>query len=275
MIHDISFANGTSVPALGQGTWYMGVDNDKRRLEADALRYGLDHGLTLIDTAEMYNDAELVVAEAIKGRRDDAFIVSKVLPENASSAGTIQACERSLDRLQTDCIDLYLLHWSGRYPIAETLDAFLRLVDQGKIRNYGVSNLDTREMELAWNSPGGSGILTNQVLYNLHQRGIEWDLLPWCRAHNMPVMAYSPLNQGQLAPEVLDQVALRHNASRYQIALAWTLQQQGVIAIPKAATIDHIDHNLAAANIEITDEELKQIHRAFPPPMSATPLKMI
>jgi diketogulonate reductase-like aldo/keto reductase len=167
------------------------------------------------------------------------------------------------------------LHWSGRYPISETLEAFQKLVEQGKIRDYGVSNLDIQQIDQAWSTPGGANIRTNQVLYNLHQRGIEWDLLPWCRAHNMPIMAYSPLNQGRLAPEVLEQVALRHNASRYQIALAWTLQQQGVIAIPKAATIEHIDQNLAATNIVLTQEELKQIHRAFPPPMSATPLEMI
>jgi diketogulonate reductase-like aldo/keto reductase len=275
MIDTVTFSNGVSVPALGQGTWYMGVDQNQRKQEADALRYGLDLGMQLIDTAEMYNDAEIVVANAVQGRRDTAYIVSKVLPSNGSAKGTIEACERSLRRLRSEYIDLYLLHWSGRYPISETLESFQKLVEQGKIRDYGVSNLNIKEIEQAWATPGGTNIRTNQVLYNLHQRGIEWDLLPWCRDHSMPIMAYSPLNQGRLAPEVLEQVALRHNASRYQIALAWTLQQQDVIAIPKAATIEHIDQNLAASKIALTQEELKQIHRAFPPPMSATPLEMI
>ena len=271
----ISLPDGNMVPALGQGTWHMGIDDRRRVAESDALRHGLDQGLRLIDTAEMYHDAELVVADAIRGRREDAFIVSKVLPGNASVDGTVVACERSLQRLGVDSIDLYLLHWSGSYPIEDTLEGFQRLVDQGKIVRYGVSNLDCGEFSAAISAPGGGEIATNQVLYNLHHRGIEWDLLPLCEQRGIPVMAYSPLNQGRLSPEVLNQIGMRHNISAHQVALAWVLQRDNVIAIPKAADKDHIAQNLVAAEIEITYEEMKQLNIAFPPPRNAVPLEMI
>ncbi len=271
----VTFPGGESVPALGQGTWYMGRNPREKAAEADALRYGLDLGMTLIDTAEMYDDAESVVGEALRGRREDAFVVSKVLPSNASRKGTIAACERSLGRMRTDCIDLYLLHWPGSCPVAETLEAFERLVEQGKIRRYGMSNLDTSDMEAARAEPGGEAIATNQVLYNLAERGIEWELLPWCRDHGIPVMAYSPLNQGRLRPEVLAQIGERHQANRYQVALAWLIQRDGVIAIPKAANRDHVEQNARAAEIAITYEEMKQLDRAFPPPGGPSPLAML
>ena len=271
----ITFRNNHSVPVLGQGTWQMGLSSSDRKQEVDALQYGIDQGMTLIDTAEMYNDAELVVGEAIKGRRDDVYLVSKVLPGNASTAGTQSACETSLKRLKTECIDLYLLHWSGRHPIEDTLEGFQRLVDQGKIRSYGVSNLDLDDMHQAWDAPGGESIATNQLLYNLQHRGIEWSLLPWCRKNRVPVMAYSPLNQGQLPPDVLEPLAMRHNANRFQIALAWLLHQPDVIVIPKAVKQQHIDQNLAALNINLTNQEIKQINKAFPPPARDTPLEMI
>ncbi len=271
----VEFPGGESVPALGLGTWLMGEDPSKRSEEADALRHGMDLGMTLIDTAEMYNDAELVVAEALRGRRDQAFVVSKVLPSNASLNGTISACERSLKRLGTDCLDLYLLHWEGAYPIEDTLDAFQRLVAQGKIRYYGVSNLDNDSLRAAWALPGGEGIATNQVLYNLLERGIEWDLMPWCRKKNVPIMAYSPLNQGRLYPEVLEQIGQRHNANRHQVALAWVLQRDNVIAIPKSADREHVAQNRIAADIELTFEELKQLDRAFPPPGGPSPLAVL
>jgi len=247
----IEFPDGVSVPGLGQGTWHMGMDRAAAKNEADALRYGLDQGLSLIDTAEMYHDAELVVADAIA------------------------ACEKSLKRLGIECLDLYLLHWSGSYPMGETLEAFDQLVSDGKILRYGVSNFDTRELSEGLALPFGEKIATNQVLYNLHHRGIEWDLLPQCLEQRIPVMAYSPLNQGHLAPEVLNQIGMRHNVSAFQIALAWVLQQDNVMAIPKASDTDHIDRNLIAADIELTYEEIKQLDTAFPPPRNATPLEMI
>ncbi|MBX2867846.1 MAG: aldo/keto reductase [Acidiferrobacterales bacterium] len=271
----VQLPDGTHVPALGQGTWHMGMNRSSFNAEVEALRYGIEQGLTLIDTAEMYHDAELVVAEAIKGLKDQVFIVSKVLPGNASRSGTIAACENSLERLEIDCLDLYLLHWSGSYPIEDTLEAFNQLVKDGKIKRYGVSNLDPRELRRALDAPYGEHIATNQVLYNLHHRGIEWDLLPQCEERNIPVMAYSPLNQGHLAPEVLNQIGMRHNVSGYQVALAWVLQRQNVIAIPKAAKSKHIDRNLIAAEIELTYEEIKQLDIAFPPPKSAVPLEVI
>jgi diketogulonate reductase-like aldo/keto reductase len=271
----IHLPGNREVHVLGQGTWFMGVDTTKRRQEADALRYGLDLGMTLIDTAEMYNDAELVVAKALEGRRNEAFVVSKVLPTNASKQGTLRACETSLSRLNIECIDLYLLHWPGPYPIEETLEAFGRLVTQGKISRYGVSNLDINQINEAWAAPGGDQIATNQVLYNLRHRGIEWDLLPWCREHHLPIMAYSPFNQGRLSIETLEKIGIRHNANGFQIALAWLLEQDGVIVIPKAADKAHIDQNHAALDIQLSYDELKQITEAFPCPDHAVPLQML
>ena len=226
------------MPNLGMGTWRMGENDAARRDEVVALQLGIDLGLRLIDTAEMYGrgGAEKVVAEAIAGRRDGVFVVSKVLPQNASYAGTLAACERSLERLRTDRIDLYLLHWPGEHPLEETLRALVDLVEQGKIRHYGLSNFDLEELEHAERLTGGPRVAANQVLYNVERRGIERKLIPWCASRGIAVMAYSPLEQGRLRPdEVLRRVAARHDASPAQAALAWTLRHENVVSIPKAA----------------------------------------
>ena len=266
MNRPVIFPGGVSVPALGQGTWCMGQNPLKRNSEADALRLGLDLGMTLIDTAEMYHDAEIVVGKAVQGRRDEAYIVSKVLPSNASLRGTIKACEKSLKRMKIESMDLYLLHWPGRYPIRETLEAFMRLREQGKIAAYGVSNFDVSEMEEAWECPGGTEIATNQVLYNLECREVEAQLSGWCRQRKVPLIAYSPFNKGRLATAPLQAVARRHNAESYQVALAWLLHQEHVIVIPKSARPGHIRENHAAGGISLTSEDLEVIDRAFPPP---------
>jgi diketogulonate reductase-like aldo/keto reductase len=271
----IQFPGSARVAALGQGTWHMGKNSQKMDAEADAIRYGLDLGLMVVDTAEMYHDAERVVARAIAGRRDDAYVVSKVLPSNASMSGTMEACERSLERLQIECIDLYLLHWVGSYPVSETLEAFNRLVEQGKIGAYGVSNFDTHELQDVVTFAGQSAIATNQILYNLECRGVEWDLLPWCRDRNIPVMAYSPLNQGDMNFPALANVATRHNVNARQVALAWLLHQQGVCVIPKSSNTTHIKENYNAAFIKLDEQDLKEIDDYFPAPKSPTSLQMI
>jgi len=270
----ILLPSGEQIPVLGQGTWHMGERRSVFKCEADALRLGLDLGMGLIDTAELYSDAELVVAEAIKGRRDQAFIVSKVLPSNASYKNTLKACERSLSRLNIECLDMYLLHWVSMSPVEETLAAFETLVKAGKIRYYGVSNLDFYDTQAAWHEPNGNSIATNQVLYNLNVRGIEWDLLPWCQQQSMPVMAYSPLDQGQLDSSRLEGVARRHDVSCAQIALAWLLHQEGVIAIPKALDPIHIKQNYAALSISLTEQDLAEINQLFPAPTGSSQLKL-
>ncbi|MER8925060.1 aldo/keto reductase [Mesorhizobium sp. M0859] len=269
---------GEAVPVLGQGTWKMGEDGRRRGDEANALKLGLDLGMTLIDTAEMYasGGAEEVVAEAIAGRRDEVFLVSKVLPSNASRAGVKRACENSLRHLATDRIDLYLLHWPGSVPLMETVEAFEALKAAGKIRHWGVSNFDTGEMEELVRLPAGGNVQTNQVLYNLSQRGVEFDLAPWSRQRGMPLMAYSPVDQGVLARNArLDAIAGRHGATPAQIALAWVMAQEGVIAIPKASRPEHIRQNVAALEIELTSEDFAEIDRAFPPPRRKSGLAMI
>ena len=261
--------SGREIPVLGQGTWRMGEDTSQKDAEIAALRLGLDMGMTLIDTAEMYGEggAEKVVGEAIKNRRESVFLVSKVYPHNASRKGAVEACDRSLKRLKTDCIDLYLLHWRSSIPLSETLEAFESLKQAGKIRDYGVSNFDADDMKKAINLPNGKQIATNQVLYNLARRGIEWDLLPWSRQQNIPIMAYSPIEQqGILKNSQLKSIASRHNATPAQIALAWLLQQQGIIAIPKASNPTHVKENSAALNIQLTQEDLTELDKAFPPP---------
>jgi diketogulonate reductase-like aldo/keto reductase len=271
--------SGEAVPVLGQGTWGMAEDARRRKDEVAALRLGLDLGMTLIDTAEMYADggAEELTAEAIAGRRDEVFLVSKVLPDNATRRRTIAACERSLRRLATDRIDLYLLHWPGPTPLHETIDAFESLVHAGKIRHWGVSNFDTSDMEEVAGLPGGAAAATDQVLYNLTRRGIEWDLLPWCRERGLPVMAYSPIEQGRLLGRpALRSVAARHGgATAAQAALAWLLRQDGVIAIPKAGTPAHARENRAALDLSLTAEDLAGLDRAFPPPSRKRPLEML
>jgi diketogulonate reductase-like aldo/keto reductase len=220
----IRLLSGQSIPVLGMGTWRMGESPEQRQIEVTALRHGLDLGMTLIDTAEMYGEggAEIVVGEAIAQRRSSVFLVSKFYPHNATRQGTIAACERSLKRLKTDYLDLYLLHWRGSVPLAETLEALQTLKKAGKIRDYGVSNFDTDDMAEVFALSGGQAIATNQVLYNLTRRGVEWDLLPWCRAHQIPVMAYSPVEQGRLLGHpTLQTIAQQHGASAAQIAIAW------------------------------------------------------
>lgn len=270
--------SGEEVVALGQGTWHTAEKLSKRAEEIAALQAGIDLGMTLIDTAEMYSDgaSEELVGEAIKGRRDKLFIVSKVYPWNASRTGTISACERSLKRMGIDTIDLYLLHWRGNYPLAETIEAFEALQKAGKIRHWGVSNLDQSDMKELVRAPGGEQCATNQVLYNLTRRGIEYDLLPWCQQRKMPVMAYSPIEQGYLtADPVVQAIAERHNATASQIALAWVLRQQGVIAIPKAGSVAHVQENFGAVNIRLTEDDLAELDEAFPPPDGPQPLEVL
>ena len=272
----LKLPSGKEVPALGQGTWKMGEDSAKCLSEIAALRLGLDLGMTLIDTAEMYGQgkSEELVAEAISGRRADVFLVSKVYPYNATRQGAVAACDRSLCRLKTDYLDLYLLHWRGSVPLAETIDTFQSLKTAGKIRDYGVSNFDREDMEEAAGVPGGQGIATDQVLYNLMRRGVEWDLLPWCRERRIPVMAYSPIEQGRLLRKVAA-LAKRRGVTPAQIALAWLLHQEGVIAIPKASNQTHVRENRAALDLTLTDAELTELDRVFPPPRRKTGLEML
>jgi diketogulonate reductase-like aldo/keto reductase len=270
--------SGETVPILGQGTWHMAEDPRRRKDEIAALRTGIDLGLTLIDTAEMYADgeAEVLVGEAINGRRGDVFLVSKVLPENATERGTVAACERSLSRLGTNYLDLYLLHWRGSVALDATLEAFAVLIAAGKIRQWGVSNFDVDDMDDLWNTPGGRTASTDQVLYNLTRRGIEHRLIPWCRRLGIPIMAYSPIEQGRLLGDAaLRRVAERHDATPAQVALAWVLRQDGVIAIPKAGTVDHVHENRRALELELTQQDLAALDRAFPPPTRAQPLEVL
>ena len=278
----LNLPSGEPVPVLGQGTWGLGEDHTKREREITTLRLGLDLGMTLIDTAEMYGEgaAEKLIGEAIADRRQEVFLVSKVYPHNAARQGALQACERSLNRLKTDYLDLYLLHWLGSVPLAETLEAFQSLKQAGKIREYGVSNFDQNDMEEATSLPGGQEIVIDQVLYNLAQRGIEWDLLPWCRDQGLPVMAYSPIEHsssdqtGMLARPEIKSIVSRHNATAVQVALAWLLRQDGVIVIPKASSPEHVRENRAAADLALTKEDLSELDRAFPPPRKKTKLEM-
>ena len=268
---------GELVPALGQGTWKMGESARLHANEVRALQLGLDLGMTLIDTAEMYADggAEKVVAEAVAGRRDEVFIVSKVYPHNASRNGAVSACERSLKRLNTDRIDLYLLHWPGSHPIGDTVAAFERLKRDGKIRHWGVSNFDVGEMEELVEA-GGQNVAANQVLYNLTRRGVEYDLFPWMAQRKVPIMAYSPVEQGRLARNRdLGRIADAHNATPAQIALAFTLLRDDVISIPKATALEHVRENAAAAEIVLTAEDRTALDTAFSPPRRKSGLEMI
>ena len=274
----VCMPSGDLVPALGQGTWRMGEIPALRAQEIACLRAGLDSGLSLVDTAEMYGDGrtESLVGEAIAGRRDDVFLVSKVYPHNASRQAMRKACTDSLRRLKTDRIDLYLLHWAGSVPLEETLEAFTRLQRDGRIRSYGVSNLDTSGMDELWALPGGSEVQTNQVLYNLDRRGVEWDLLPWLGAHGVPLMAYSPLEQGRLPRHRgLVDFASRRGMTPAQAALGWLLAQDGVIAIPKTSSQARLAENLGALLHPLDASALAELDRLFPAPKGATPLEML
>jgi diketogulonate reductase-like aldo/keto reductase len=273
-----AFPDGQSVPALGLGTWHMGERQSEAAAEIQALQAGIDCGMTLIDTAEMYADggAETVTGMAINGRRDDVFIVSKVLPSNASRQGTVAACEASLKRLGTDRIDLYLLHWPGRHPLADTVAAFEELRAAGKIVRWGVSNFDADLMKSLTGLPGGERCAANQVLYNLAIRGIEYDLKPWMEARSMPVMAYCPLDEGRLIRHPgLGKMAGRLDVTPAQLAIAFLLSRKGVIPIPKSSNPERVRENRAAADIRLSEDQLAELDRIFPPPRSAEPLAMI
>jgi len=274
----VALPAGASVPALGIGTWRYGDDRAKRADEIATLRLALDLGVTLIDTAEMYGEgrSEELIGEAIADRRDEAFLVSKVYPHNATRKGAIAACERSLRRLRTDVLDLYLLHWRGSVQLEETLDAFTALREAGKIRFFGVSNLDRDDMQELWELPGGRNVESNQLLYNLSRRGIEWELLPWLRERKIPVMAYSPIEQARLVENrKLVDFARRHGMTPAQAALAWLLAQDDIIAIPKTSDPGRLRENVGALEHPLSKQQLAELVRLFPPPSSAGPLEML
>ncbi len=279
----ITLPDGTLLPAIGQGTWNMGDDASRRTEEIAALQAGIDAGMTLIDTAEMYGEgrSEELIGEAIRGRRDEVFLVSKVYPHHAGGKKLVQSCEQSLKRLGTDHLDLYLLHWRGRIPLQETVEGMQRLIEDGKIRRWGVSNLDVDDMNELMRIEGAEQCAVNQVLYHLGSRGIEYDLLPWQQEHRMPVMAYSPLAQaGSLRREliqhpVVQQIADEHDAEPFQIMLSWCIRSGSVMAIPKASTVEHASSNAESANIKLSEQQLRQLDEAFPAPQHKVPLDMI
>ena len=273
----VTLPGGEVVPSMGQGTWKMGERAERRSDEIASLRAGVELGMTLVDTAEMYGDgaAEVLICEALGDRRDELFLVSKAYPQNASRSRLTGACEASLKRLGTDRLDLYLLHWRGSVPLAETVEAMKALKSAGKIRHWGVSNLDTNDMDQLV-AAGGDGCVTDQILYNLVRRGPELDLLPWLAQHKVPVMAYSPVEQGRLTSHpALDKVAAQVGATPAQVALAWTLRHDGLIAIPKASSIAHVRENRAAADIVLSDADLATLDAAFPRPAGRRPLEML
>lgn len=277
-IKQVTLPCGLPVPALGSGTWNMGESTGNAAAEVRALQRGIELGMSLIDTAEMYADggSEKVVGKAITGRRDEVFLVSKVLPSNASRRGTIAACEASLRRLGVEQLDLYLLHWRGRYPLAETVEAFERLIHDGKIGHWGVSNFDTEDMAELSELADGAHVQTNQVLYNLSRRGIEYDLLPWSIEHRVPVMAYSPIEQGRLLLQTaVTDVARRHGATPAQIALAWVMRNPGVIAIPKTGSIAHLEENRASLDIDLDARDFEALDHAFAAPKRKRSLEML
>ena len=269
---------GETIPKLGIGTWHMGERRGDKAAEARAITAALDLGITLIDTAEMYGEggAEEVIAEATAGRRDGLFIVSKVYPHNASRTGAIAACERSLKRLKTDRIDLYLLHWRGSHPLSDTVAAFEKLKSDGKIRHWGVSNFDTDDMDELRHVKAGANCVSNQVLYNLGSRGIDYDLVPDCATHDEMIMAYTPLGQGALLRNAaVASVAKRHGVAPAAVAIAWTMRHPHVVAIPKAANLAHVTENVAAADLVLAAADLAELDKAFPPPRAKKPLGML
>ncbi|MDR1936722.1 MAG: aldo/keto reductase [Candidatus Accumulibacter sp.] len=274
----VTLPQGEQVPALGMGTWMIGDDRASRAEEIAALQHGVDLGMSLIDTAEMYGDgaSERLVGEAIRGRRERVFLVSKVYPHHAGRKEMPAACERSLKRLGVDRLDLYLLHWRGGVPLAETVDTFHRLQAQGKIRHWGVSNLDPGDMAELVETPQGSQVAVNQVLYNLSRRGVEWNLLPWCEERRIPLMAYSPIEQARLLRHSgLRALAEERGATPAQLALAWLLRRNQLIAIPKTSNRAHVEENFAALECPLDAETLAELDRLFPPPSRATPLEML
>lgn len=281
--HTIQLPDGITLPAIGQGTWYMGEKQSSRREEVQALRYGIERGMTVIDTAEMYAEggAEEVTGEAITDCRDDVFLVSKVYPHHADRKQMITACEHSLSRLGTDRLDLYLLHWRGGVPLEETVEAMEQLKQSGKILRWGVSNLDKEDMQELWNIPGGKHCAVNQVLYHAASRGIEYDLLPWLRERHVPVMAYCPLAQGgRLRKELLEHptildISRDRGVSPSQIALSWVIRDGDVLAIPKAVQLDHVAENAAAMHVTLTQDEVVRLNEAFPAPKGKVPLDIV
>lgn len=281
--HTVTLQDGTILPAIGQGTWNMGDDSSRRQEEIDALKYGVELGMTVIDTAEMYGEgrSELLVREAIQGIRDQVFLVSKVYPHNAGGDSLIRSCENSLNRLGTEYLDLYLLHWRGRIPLEETIKGMEKLVQDGKIRRWGVSNLDTKDMQELMKLPNSNHCATNQVLYHLGSRGIEVDLLPWQKEQGMPIMAYSPLAQaGSLRSElttdpVVQQIADQHSVHPFQVLLSWCVRNGDVLAIPKASSRSHVESNAQAADLVLSEAEIAQLDQAFPAPHHKVPLDII
>ncbi|MGH8727535.1 MAG: aldo/keto reductase [Burkholderiales bacterium] len=274
----VTLPSGERVPALGVGTWYLGENKATSAEEIATLNLGLDLGLTLIDTAEMYGDgqSEKLIGEAIEGRRDGVFLVSKVYPHNASRQGAEAACERSLRRLKTDRIDLYLLHWRGSIPLDETMEAFVSLQNAGKIRHYGVSNFDVDDMQELWSVSGGQAIQADELLYNLSRRGIEWDLAQWLREKRIPIIAYSPIEQARLLRNrKLADFADANGMTAAQAALAWLLAQDGVIVIPRTGRRERMKENAAALDHTLTEAQLAELDRAFPPPTRPAPLDML
>ena len=274
----VTLPGGGKVPALGQGTWYMGDNAARRAEEIASLQTGVDLGMTLIDTAEMYGNgrSEELVGEAIAGRRDKVFLVSKVLPSNASRQGTKKACERSLKRMRTEVIDLYLLHWQGSYPFEDTIAGMMELKQEGKIRHWGVSNMDVDEMQEIFAIRKGDTCAVNQILYNLSRRGVEYDLLPWSKERSLPVMAYSPIEQARILKDrTLATVAKAHNATSAQVALAWVLRNPGIIAIPKAGLVAHVRENAASIDLALTPDDLVALDAAFRAPTRKMSLEML
>ena len=274
----VDLPSGETIPVLGMGTWHLGEGRHPPEVELDALRTGLDLGMTLIDTAELYGDgvSERLVGRAIAGRRDDVFLVSKVMPTHATYDGTLAACDASLRRLSTDRLDMYLLHWRGRVPLEETVSAFEELKRSGRIRHWGVSNFDLSDMNELTAIPDGRDVETDQVLYNLTRRGIEWNLLPACQRIGLPIMAYSPIEQGRLAGHpVLEDIGRRHGATPTQVALSWVTSHPGVCAIPEAGTPEHVRENVDALRVILREDDVVKLDAAFPRPAHPIPLEVL